>query len=294
MKKISLLILSVLLLAVVILASVQIGRYLYQEKKEQDVFDDLAEIVKQTDIPSVSLERSSSPVSVTSPHTSPNTITDDASTMPTVSEKISDTDTVVVISEITEPQKEEPISPKRNLAPLFDENPDCIGWLSISGTVIDYPIMHTPDDPQKYLHKDFYGKYSSSGVPFLDARCEAASDNLIIYGHNMKNGTMFGTLKRYTDKSCLAEHPIIELETETSCVQYAVFAVVSVKKTDEWYSFITACTQEDYDRQIFYLREKAMLTTDVMPVFGQQILTLSTCYGSNKDGRLLVVAVKIS
>lgn len=177
--------------------------------------------------------------------------------------------------------------------PQIEMNSDCVGWLFIPDTAVNYPVMHTPASPQKYLHLSFDGQSSASGVPFLDGRCSMDSDNLIIYGHNMKNGTMFGTLKRYTDKSYLAEHPIIELETESGCVQYAVFAVVSVKTADEWYSFITAYTQEDYDRQIDYLREKAMLKTDVMPVFGQQLLTLSTCYGSNKDGRLLVVAVSM-
>ena len=73
-------------------------------------------------------------------------------------------------------------------------NNDCFGWLSISGTNINYPVMHTPNNPQEYLHKNFYGEYSQNGVPFLDSRCAEDSSNLIVYGHNMNNGTMFADL----------------------------------------------------------------------------------------------------
>jgi sortase B len=188
---------------------------------------------------------------------------------------------------------EEPKSPGRNLAPLYAQNSDFLGWLCIPGTEIDYPVMHTPYEPQKYLRRNFEGKYSVSGVPFLDYRCTVESDNLIIYGHNMSSGTMFAGLKRYTDKDYLAEHPIIEWETAEGCVRYEVFAVVTVKKTDDWYGFIDAQDESDFLNWTEYIRSKAMLTTDSVPVYGRQILTLSTCHGSGKDGRLLVVAVEI-
>ena len=69
---------------------------------------------------------------------------------------------------------------------LFAQNSDCIGWLCIPDTQLSYPVMHTPDNPQKYLRRSFYGEYSQSGVPFLDWRCGLQSDHLIVYGHNMK------------------------------------------------------------------------------------------------------------
>lgn len=72
---------------------------------------------------------------------------------------------------------------ERNIQALIAENADCVGWLSIDGTNISYPVMHTPSEPQKYLRRNFYGKYSQSGVPFLDGRCDLQSTNLIIYGH---------------------------------------------------------------------------------------------------------------
>lgn len=192
------------------------------------------------------------------------------------------------------PAEEEEMEPahRRNLSPLFAQNGECIGWLSIPGTGVDYPVMHTPGDPQKYLRKDFYGEYSYSGVPFLDSRCSLKSGNLMIYGHNMKNGTMFGSLRNYTDEEYLKGHPVIEFETQSGCTEYAVFAVATVKKWDDWYSFIEASDQPDFEKKMEFIRRRVLYITDIIPKYGQQLLTLSTCYGSGGDGRLLVIAVK--
>ena len=164
----------------------------------------------------------------------------------------------------TESEPAEQSTVERNIQALITENADCIGWLSIDGTNISYPVMHTPSDPQKYLRRNFYGKYSQSGVPFLDGRCSTDSGNLIIYGHNMKNGTMFSDLKRYVDRDFLNAHRTVKFET-TDGVQ--TFIVTEARKTniaDPWYNRITS---ED----------------------GRQLI-LSTCYGSDKDGRLLIIA----
>ena len=103
-----------------------------------------------------------------------------------------------VSAEETDEKKSETES-TRNIAPVLEQNADCIGWIFIDGTNINYPVMHTPDNPQKYLRLSFEKKYSQSGVPFLDGRCSLQDGNLIIYGHNMKNGTMFSDIKKYLD-----------------------------------------------------------------------------------------------
>ena len=153
-----------------------------------------------------------------------------------------------------------------NIQALFAENADCIGWLSIDGTNISYPIMHTPSDPQKYLRRNFYGKYSQSGVPFLDGRCDLQSTNLIIYGHNMRNGTMFSDLKRYVDRDFLNAHRTVKFETADGVQTFIVTEALKTNTSDTWYDRIAT---ED-DRQ----------------------LILSTCYGSGKDGRLLIIAAE--
>ena len=168
----------------------------------------------------------------------------------------------------TEPSAEptEQSTTEHNIPVLIAVNGDCIGWLSIDGTNISYPVMHTPSDPQKYLRRNFYGKYSQSGVPFLDGRCDLQSTNLIIYGHNMKNGTMFSNLKKYVDRDFLNAHRTVKFETEDGIRYFTVTKVLRTDITDAWYDRIAA---ED----------------------GRQLI-LSTCYGSGKDGRLLIIAAE--
>ena len=171
-----------------------------------------------------------------------------------------------VTTEQTESEPTERPAAERNIQALITENADCIGWLSIDGTNISYPVMHTPSDPQKYLRRNFYGKYSQSGVPFLDGRCDLQSTNLIIYGHNMKNGTMFSDLKRYVDRDFLNAHRTVKFETTDGVQTFIVTEALKTNTSDAWYDRIAA---ED-SRQ----------------------LILSTCYGSGKDGRLLIIAVE--
>ena len=166
----------------------------------------------------------------------------------------------------TESEPTERPAAERNIQALIAEKADCIGWLSIDGTNISYPIMHTPSDPQKYLRRNFYGKYSQSGVPFLDGRCGTDGGNLIIYGHNMKNGTMFSDLKRYVDRDFLNAHRTVKFETTDGVQTFIVTEALKTNTSDAWYDRIAA---ED-DRQ----------------------LILSTCYGSGKDGRLLIIAAE--
>ena len=174
-----------------------------------------------------------------------------------------------VTAEQTESEQAEPTeepAAERNIPKLIAANTDCIGWLSIDGTNISYPVMHTPSDPQKYLRQNFYGKYSQSGVPFLDGQCSTNGGNLIIYGHNMKNGTMFSDLKKYLNTDFLNAHRTVRLETAGGVFLFTVTEVRKTNTADPWYNRITS---ED----------------------GRHLI-LSTCYGSGKDGRLLIIAAE--
>lgn len=179
-----------------------------------------------------------------------------------------------------------------SISELTSMNSDCFGWISIKGTNINYPVMHTPDNPQMYLNRNFYCEYSFSGVPFLDGRCSADSTNLIIYGHHMNNGTMFSDLCNYTSSSYRDEHKAVVLETKDGVSAYTVFAVLKVKSDDEWYRFTSALTKNRYNSMVEYAKEKSIYETGITPKYGQQILTLSTCYGYNQDDRILVLAVQ--
>lgn len=166
----------------------------------------------------------------------------------------------------TESEPAEQSAAKRNIQALVTENADCIGWLSVDGTSISYPVMHTPSDPQKYLRRSFYGEYSQSGVPFLDGRCSTDGGNLIVYGHNMKNGTMFSDLKKYLNTDFLNAHRTVRLETADGVFLFTVTEVRKTNTADPWYDCISC---EDSRR-----------------------LLLSTCYGSGKHGRLLIIAAE--
>lgn len=182
---------------------------------------------------------------------------------------------------------------KRNLNPLFERNPDSIGWIYIHNTEVNYPVMHTPDDPQKYIHKDINGDYSYSGIPFLQGNCTLESDNLLIYAHNMKNGTMFAAVKDYRDEAFLNEHPVFEFETDAGLKYFEVFAVVRLKNTDSWYSFINATDENDFNEKIKYIKNKSLYSIDITPEYGQQLVTLSTCYGGDDSDRIIIVGAEI-
>lgn len=179
----------------------------------------------------------------------------------------------------------------RDITPLFQMNPDFISWISVPGTGIDYPIMHTPYYPEKYLRNNFEGQYSASGVPFLDGRCDTGSSNLIIYGHNMSNGTMFAPLLNYKEQSFFAEHQSIELQTIDGIQRYSVFAVAKIKGNDEFYTFIDQ-KDEEYNYFVSYIKSLSLYETGILPEDNAQIITLSTCYGRNGVDRLVVVGVK--
>jgi len=181
---------------------------------------------------------------------------------------------------------------KRNLLTLQEKNSDCVGWLYIADTQINYPVMHTPCEPQKYLNKNFDGAYSYSGVPFLDGRCDLESDNLILYGHNMNNGTMFADVMKYAERDYFVKHQTIVFETLTECREYLIFAVMKTSTGNDWYRFINAESKEEYDDFIERAKKKSLYDTEVTPIYEKQILTLSTCTNRGKEERFLIAAVK--
>lgn len=203
---------------------------------------------------------------------------------------------VVPIVEETLP----PILPE--LAENAAQNPDLVGWIKIDGTKINYPLMYTPEDPEKYLHKDFNGHFSVGGLPFLDEKCtlEPASDNLLIYGHNMQNGTMFQNLLLYEQKGFWQEHPIIRVSTLYQEKSYEILAALYDRvyfKSEvhfKFYQFINAADEHEFDEAISYFREHALYDTGVTAQYGDKLVTLVTCAYHVDNGRFLVVAREIT
>jgi len=185
------------------------------------------------------------------------------------------------------------------LLALHEKNPDCVAWITIEGTVIDYPVMYRPGQKNYYLHRDFNGKHVSAGALFIAENCDPdSSDNVIIYGHHMNSGKMFAALNKYKKQSFYEEHSRIVYETlngpETYEIMFAFTTPVYTGHDFEYYAFSKANSAEEYDAYVSACRERALYDTGVTAQYGDKLLTLSTCEYSQKNGRMVVVARKIN
>ena len=182
-----------------------------------------------------------------------------------------------------------------NVTKLKGENKDCIGYLEVPETSISYPIMQTRDNPDFYLKHDFNRNYSFYGTPYLSAYCDLKkSDNLIIYGHNINGGKMFGALEQYREKKFFGRHKKIYFTTDQKR-EYEVFAVMSVNiKEFEYWKFVMARDEKDYDEFVEKVLEHGLWNIGEKPKYGEQTLMLSTCdNGKGDDWRIVVVGKKI-
>lgn len=184
---------------------------------------------------------------------------------------------------------------------LYEKNKKLIGWLKIDDTIIDYPVMQTNNNDY-YLEHNFNQEYDKNGSLFLDCDCNIypRSTNLIIYGHHMKSGQMFGQLQKYAKESYGEEHSIIQFDSIYEKATYQVMYVFRSQVYNEddlvfkYYQFINANSEEEFNS---YMKEMAALSlydTGVTASYGDSLLTLSTCDNSQTDGRFVVVAKRIN
>lgn len=194
-----------------------------------------------------------------------------------------------------------PTEPREILPRLqeqYEKNPDLAGWLTVPGTRIDYPVMYSPDEPERYLHANFEVSYSFAGLPFLDAACDPESGNRIIYAHNMLDGSMFRTLLKYQQKDFWQRNPVISFSTLYEEQEYEVVAAFYdkvYKKTDtnfKFYQFYDTSDQSRFDEAMAYYREHALYDTGVTAQCGDELITLVTCAYQTENGRFVVVARK--
>jgi len=180
-------------------------------------------------------------------------------------------------------------------------NPDMAGWLVVPGTVIDYPIMWTPEDENFYLYRDFKKRDNNNGCLILDTDSSLAplTTNLIIHGHNMKSGAMFGNLTDYEKQSYFEDHKQIILYTPQCQRNYEVIAVFRsqvYKKTDDvfkFYKFFQTDTEEQFRDFYDNIKELSLYDTGVTAEFGDRFITLSTCVYHVTNGRFVVVAKEV-
>ena len=197
-----------------------------------------------------------------------------------------------------EPTPEPVVNPYRD---SFLANEDMAAWLQIPGTGIDYPVMWTPRDEEYYLYRGFDGSRDYNGCLILDtdSSLDPLTTNLIIHGHNMESGAMFGNLPDYEDESYYQDHKNIILYTEECQRNYEIIAVFRsqvYKKTDtvfKFYKFFQADTQEEFDDFYNNIKKLSQYDTGVTASFGDHFITLSTCVYHVERGRLVVVAREV-
>ena len=204
------------------------------------------------------------------------------------------------VVETTAPEETEPVM-LPELAEIYADNPDIAGWVTIEGTVLDYPVMYTPEDGEKYLYKNINGSFDANGLPFIEDDCsvDPESDNIIIYGHNMKSGKMFASLMNYAKKEYWEQHPTIRFSTLYEEREYEIVAAFKDRvyyKTEDcfkFYQFIDAADEAHFEEAMTYFKENALYDTGVTAEYGDRLLTLVTCAYHVKNGRFVVVAREV-
>ncbi len=179
-----------------------------------------------------------------------------------------------------------------DLTGLEARNSDIIGWIYFENENISYPILYSGDNTT-YLRKTYDGKASTAGSIFLDGEStpDFSDPNVLIYGHNMRDLSMFGRLRYYkTDKSYYEDHQYFQIFTAGKVYRYQIFAYCDVKDNDQIY-YTYGPNPENFDGAVKHILSKSYVSTDVYNN-NDSIVTLSTCTSASDDERLVICAVR--
>ncbi len=260
--------------AVAFLASaIYLGMYFVRSKREADQYNALAQMVdnvKNPSAPTAPAEtQPGAPTEATQPTQNPNTPD----------------------PEVLAPYQE-----------VYTMNRDTVGWIKIDGTVINYPVMQTSvENRDYYLRRNYYQEYEENGAGSIYAREECdvfkPSDNVTLYGHNMRNGSMFHCLLDYENKKTWEDNSLIFFDTLYEYHTYQIFAVFKTTATlDEGFAYHRmedASNKEEFDAFVAKCKDLAFYDTGITPVYGDKLLCLSTCEYTQENGRFVVAAVRL-
>ena len=250
--------------------------YFLESGKQKTAFNKLAEIMEQATVPTLPSGETPIVPGETLPSAEP------------------------VFVSVTDPETGETVEVLPEFAELYTMNNDIVGWMTIDGTNVNYPVMQTPDSVDFYLYKDFDKNYSRHGCIYVREECDvfAPSDNLTIYGHRMGDGTMFNDLHRYEKKSFWEEHRYITFNTLKQRQTYEIMFVFRIESSFDspfqYHLFVDAADQEHFASYIENCRSYALYDTGVDAKYGDKLITLSTCEYTQVNGRFVVVAKQIS
>lgn len=202
---------------------------------------------------------------------------------------------------------EDPVDPDTGILmrylEFYQENQDMVGWIKIEGTQLNYPVMHTPNNPNYYLDHNFDKEGSAWGAVYAREECDVfrPSDNVTLYGHTMKDGSMFACLHEYTEKEAWENNNVIFYDTLYERHIYQIFAVFTTTASlggggFSYHQMEDAVDEADFNDFISTVKRLAKYETGITPVYGEKVICLSTCEYTDyaENGRLVVAAVRIT
>lgn len=262
----------ILLAAVFLYASGSLLKYYLESKESQDKYDSLANLVN--DARPTAQEVTAPSAEATEP------------TSPWVT--------------VTDPVTGEEVQLLPEFADTYLLNTDMVGWIAIDGTDISYPVVQTAvDNADYYLYRDFYGEHDSHGCIYVREQCDvfAPSDNIVIYGHRMKDHTMFGQLAKYESKSFWEENQYIRFDTlrerHTYQIVYVFITTATLGEGFAYHTFVDAQDTSDWNSFLMQCQKLSLYDTGLDIDHGDKLITLSTCEYTQENGRLVVVAKRI-
>lgn len=269
-------VLLVLFAAIFLVSAFFLGKYLIESARSQNQFDALTQIRDQVLV-----------------EVSPEWLDSSPEKPAQVTPPPADRDEPDTPAPETEPQ----LLPE--YAPLYEMNSDLVGWITIENTVIDYPVMQRQDERDYYLYRDFYGEENVHGCIYVREQCDvfAPSDNVVIYGHRMKDGSMFRQLLEYEDPEFYAEHPTVIFDTIYEHHTYQIIAVFKTTMDENGFAFHhfnDAFDAEEFDAYVATCKELALYDIAESAVYGDRLITLATCEYSQNAGRMVIVAKRIN
>lgn len=255
-----------------------LGRYFLESKKSADLYSDLANRVNSATIPQAANPPDS---------TDDNLPEDPETTLPALVDAVN-SDTGEIVQVLPE------------YAEIFEMNSHTVGWIRIDGTPVNYPVLQTPDSPNYYLYRDFNRDNNNHGCIYAREQCDInkPSDNITMYGHWRRDGSMFGSLQKYKQKEYYEAHPIITFDTLTEHHTYEIFCVFRTTATQgegfPYHLFADAANQQEFDQFISTCKSLQMYDTGKTAKYGDKLISLSTCEYSQTNGRLVIVAKRIA
>ena len=177
-----------------------------------------------------------------------------------------------------------------------------VAWLTLDDTKVDYPVMQHEGDNEYYIHRNFEEEWDGSGLPFMDLRSNymLPTDNLLIYGHNMKTGTMFAGILKYDSEEYYQTHKTLTFDTLDADGEYEVIAafysqIYPEEDTEhfKYYEFFDAGSEEEFNAYVEQVQALTPYKIDTEVSYGDTLLTLSTCAYNTENGRFVLVAKQI-